>query len=102
MALQTGGRNGGGGGVPRAGGGLSGFRERGSLFWGTLFRRGRCGGNAGRVQEIQTELDGVFSGGVRQLVREGLKNPGESVAARGAHGVGRYTERHQRCAKEKV
>jgi len=64
--------------------------------------RGRCGWNAGRVQEIQTELDGIFSGGVRQLVSERLENPGERVAAGSTHGVGRHSERHQRRAEEKV
>src|SRR5229473_5134576 len=65
-------------------------------------RRGRRGRDAGRVQEIQTELDGIFSRGVCQLVREGLEDPGEGVAARSAHGVGRHAERHEGCAEEKV
>src|SRR5712664_3107918 len=76
-----------------AGGVEIGFRRIG---------RGRCGRNAGRVEEIQTELDGIFSGGVRQLVGEGLEDPREGVAARGAHGVGGNAERHERRAKEKV
>jgi len=38
----------------------------------------------------------------RQLVHEGLKNPGEGVAARSAHGVGGKAERHERRSEEKV
>src|SRR5207245_7424155 len=45
---------------------------------------------------------GIFSGGVGELVCEGLKDPGEGVAARGAESISGNSERHERRAKEKV
>ena len=37
--------------------------------------RGRCAGHARSTEKIQPELDGIFSGGMREFVSEGLKDP---------------------------
>jgi hypothetical protein len=45
------------------------------------------GGNARRAEKIETELHGIFSSGVSKLVREGLENPREGIAAWSAKRV---------------
>ena len=47
-------------------------------------------------------MDGIFSGGVSEFIREGLENPGEGVATGSAQSVGGNAERHEGGAKEKV
>jgi hypothetical protein len=65
--------------------------------------RGRhCAELPRNVQEIEPELQRVFSSCVRQFVEERLEDERERVAARRAQRARRHAERHQRRLEREV
>src|SRR6266481_7878507 len=64
--------------------------------------RRRCARDTRRDENIEAELDGIFSGRVSEFIRERLEDPGEGVATGSAQSVGGNAERHEGGAKEKV
>jgi len=65
-------------------------------------RCGLCGLYLRGGKKFEAELHGIFPGGVGEFIEEGLKDPAEGVAARGAHGEGGNAERHKRGSKKKI
>lgn len=58
--------------------------------------------DTGKIQDIETELDGVLPCRVSELVYKRLEHPGEGVAAGSAEGVSGNADGHERSTKEKV
>src|SRR5216684_285265 len=56
----------------------------------------------GSLRAPQPEFYRIFSRGVSEFVGEGLKDPGEGVAAGSSERVSGYAKRHERGAEEKI